>query len=335
MTQSNYDARRKQRRQRARRRKRKRQIISISIFIILIIFVFSKLFSAIKKPKDEAYPALMWYYANEINKDRPKKYYYDPEYISNVALDPLLRMEDEFIVKGSNHLKKADKYAYDAKEIRTYIKKNNYDGDKKIVFLTFDDGPNNTITPQVLDILKKEDVRATFFLVGKSIGDKTAGQVREILRNGNAIATHSFSHDYEYLYPGRVVSPERVYDEIQKTNARLKNILGEDFHSSVFRYPGGEMSWQNTDASNALLESKGIHWIDWNCLVGDAEKKSVRPTTVEGFVNYLDKSLHENKNAKIAVVLAHDATNKQLTVDSLSSIIKYFKDRDYEFGVLK
>ncbi|MCI5642951.1 MAG: polysaccharide deacetylase, partial [Peptoniphilus sp.] len=67
----------------------------------------------------------------------------------------------------------------------------------------------------------------------------------------------------------------------------------------------------------------------------DAEKKSVRPTTVDGFVNYLDKSLHENKNTKIAVVLAHDATNKQLTVDSLRSIIKYFKDRDYEFGVLK
>lgn len=335
MTQSNYDVRRKQRRQRARRRKRKRQIISISIFILLIIFVFSKIFSAIKKPKNEVYPALMWYYANEINKDRPKKYYYDPEYISNVALDPLLRMEDEFIVKGSNHLKKVDKYAYDAKEIRTYIEKNNYNGDKKIVFLTFDDGPNNTITPQVLDILKKEDVRATFFLVGKSIGEKTEERVREILRNGNAIATHSFSHDYEYLYPGRVVSPERVYEEIQKTNVRLKNILGDDFHSNVFRYPGGEMSWSNTDASNALLESKGINWIDWNSLVGDAEKKSVRPTTVDGFVNYLDKSLHENKNTKIAVVLAHDATNKQLTVDSLSSIIKYFKDRDYEFGVLK
>ena len=332
---SNYDKRKKLRRQKARRRKRIRQTISVSIFALIFIFIFSKIFSAINKPKDEISPALMWYYANEINKDRPRKYYYDPEYISNVALDPLLRMEDEFIVKGSNHLKKADKYAYDTKEIRQYIKKNNYGGDKKIVFLTFDDGPNNTITPQVLDILKKENVRATFFLVGKSIGDKTAGQVRKILRNGNAIATHSFSHDYDYLYPGRVVSPERVYEEIAKTNERLKNILGPDFHSSVFRYPGGEMSWQNTEASNDLLESKGIHWIDWNSLVGDAEKKSVRPTTVNGFVSYLDKSLNENKNTKIAVVLAHDAMNKQLTADSLSSVIKYFKDRGYEFGVLK
>lgn len=332
---SNYDKRKKLRRQKARRRKKIRQTISISIFALIFIFIFSKIFHGLRRPSDEISPALMWYYANEINKDRPRKYYYDPEYISNVALDSLLRMEDEFQVKGSNHLKKADKYAYDAKEIRNYIQKNNYEGDKKLVFLTFDDGPNNTITPKVLDILKEEDVRATFFLVGKSIGDKTAGQVRQILRNGNSIATHSFSHEYDYLYPDRVVNPERVYEEIAKTNERLKNILGPDFHSSVFRYPGGQMSWENTDSSNALLESKGIHWIDWNCLIGDAEKKSVRPTTAQGQINYVDKTLHENKNTKIAVVLAHDAMNKQLTADSLSSVIKYFKDKGYEFGVLK
>lgn len=173
------------------------------------------------------------------------------------------------------------------------------------------------------------------FLVGKSIGDKTSQRVREILSNGNAIATHSFSHDYDYLYPNRTVNGTRVYEEIEKTNGRLKNILGDNFHSSVFRYPGGEMSWNNTIASNSLIESNGIHWIDWNCLVGDAERKSVRPTTVEGFVNYLDKSLNQNKNTKIAVVLAHDAKNKQLTADSLRDVIKYFKDRGYEFGILK
>ena len=277
----------------------------------------------------------MWYYTNEIWPDRPKKYFYDSDYISNQALEPFRDIRKEFIVKGSNHLQKVDKYAYDAKEIREYIKKNNYKGDKKIVFLTFDDGPNNVITPQILDILKEEDVRATFFLVGKSIGDKTSQRVREILSNGNAIATHSFSHDYDYLYPNRTVNGTRVYEEIEKTNGRLKNILGDNFHSSVFRYPGGEMSWNNTIASNSLIESNGIHWIDWNCLVGDAERKSVRPTTVEGFVNYLDKSLNQNKNTKIAVVLAHDAKNKQLTADSLRDVIKYFKDRGYEFGILK
>lgn len=336
MTQTSYERKKRLRRQKARRKKRIRQIISVSIFVLILIFIFSKIFSGIKNSKDtEVSPALMWYYTNEIYKDRPRPIFYEKEYISNVALDKLSQMEDEFIVKGSNHLKKVDKYAYDAKKIRDFTVHQNYKGEKKIVFLTFDDGPNNEITPQVLDTLKKENVRATFFLVGKSIGDKTAGRVREILANGNAIATHSFTHDYDYLYPGRTVNVERVYDEIEKTNERLQNILGDDFHSKVFRYPGGEMSWNNTEACNSYLASKDINWIDWNCLVGDAEKKSVRPTTIQGQVEYLDKSLNENKNTKIAVVLSHDAMNKQLTADSLSEVIKYFRDRDYEFGLLK
>lgn len=336
MTQTNYDRRKRLRRQRARRKKRIRQTISISIFVLILIFIFSKIFSGIKNSKDtEVSPALMWYYTNEIYKDRPRPIFYEKEYISNVVLDKLGQMEDEFIVKGSNHLKKVDKYAYDAKKIRDFTVHQNYKGKKKIVFLTFDDGPNNEITPQVLDTLKKENARATFFLVGKSIGDKTAGRIREILANGNAIGTHSFTHDYDYLYPGRTVNVKRVYDEIEKTNERLKNILGDDFHSKVFRYPGGEMSWNNIEACDSYLASKDINWIDWNCLVGDAEKKSVRPTTIQGQIEYLDKSLNENKNTKIAVVLSHDAINKQLTADSLSEVIKYFRDRDYEFGLLK
>ena len=63
--------------------------------------------------------------------------------------------------------------------------------------------------------------------------------------------------------------------------------------------------------------------------------KSVRPTTTAGQIEYLDRSLNKNKNTKIVVVLAHDARNKQLTADSLSEVIKYFRDRDYEFGILK
>lgn len=121
MTQTNYDRRKRLRRQRARRKKRIRQTISISIFVLILIFIFSKIFSGIKNSKDtEVSPALMWYYTNEIYKDRPRPIFYEKEYISNVALDKLCQMEDEFIVKGSNHLKKVDKYAYDTKKIRDF-----------------------------------------------------------------------------------------------------------------------------------------------------------------------------------------------------------------------
>jgi len=320
----------------ARKRKRGRQIISISLLIVIVLFIITRIFSFLNRPKNEGIsPALMWYYTNSISKEIPNNLYYSPEYISNISLKPLKDIEEEYLVPGSNHLKKASSYAYDTKEIREFTKNNNYEGNKKLVFLTFDDGPNTKISPQVLKTLKENNAHATFFLVGKNISEKNIHVVREILSNGNAIATHSFSHDYDYLYPGRVVSPSRVYGEIEKTNSRLKHFLGDNFNSNVFRYPGGEMSWQNTASSNKFLEDRKIHWIDWNSLVGDAEKKSVRPTTTNGFVEYLDNSLNKNKNTKIAVVLLHDAENKQLTADSLPEVIKYFRDRGYEFGVLR
>lgn len=327
---------RNRRRMIARRRKRRRQIISLSLLALIVVIIISKIVSSLNKSDNGGIsPALMWYYTNSISDEIPAKLYYSPEYISNITLKPLKDIEKEYLVKGSNHLAKASKYAYDAKEIRELIRHNNYEGNKKLVFLTFDDGPNTKISPQVLKVLKDNNAHATFFLVGKNISEKDSYILREILKNGNSIATHSFTHDYEYLYPGRVVNSDRVYQEIEKTNARLKKYLGEDFNSNVFRYPGGEMSWKNTAESNAYLEERGIHWIDWNSLVGDAEKKSVRPTTTAGYVEYVDKSLNKNKNTKIAVVLLHDAENKQLTADSLPEVIKYFRDRGYEFGVLR
>lgn len=327
---------RKRRRMIARKRKRRRQIISISLLAIIIIFIITRIFSFLNRSEDDAIsPALMWYYTNTISKEIPEKLYYSPEYLSNISLKPLKDIEKEYIVKGSNHLAKASGYAYDAKEIREFTRNNNYEGNKKLVFLTFDDGPNTTISPQVLKTLKDNNVHATFFLVGRNITEKTSHVLRDILSGGNSIATHSFTHDYEYLYPERIVNSSRVYGEIEKTNVRLKKYLGDNFNSDVFRYPGGEMSWNNTSESNKYLEERGIHWIDWNCLIGDAEKKSVRPTTAAGFVEYVDKTLNKNKNTKIAVVLMHDAENKQLTADSLNEVIKYFRDRNYEFGVLR
>lgn len=331
----NMERRKEQRRRRARKIKRRRQIISISLLVLIIILIFSKLSSCSKKKNMTHSPALMWYYSNATHKRRPYRLFYGADELSNQVLEPIRKFEDEFIVSGSNHLKKVDKFAYDTEEISHFIETDSNDLDKKIVFLTFDDGPNLKITPQILDTLKREGARATFFLVGNSINETHKDVVREILANGNSIATHSFSHDYSYLYPERTVNPNRVLDEINKSNERLREILGDSFHSGVFRYPGGKMSWNNVEASDELLAKNGIHWIDWNTLTGDAQRKSDRPTTPAGQVEYINKTLHKNKKTNIAVVLSHDANNKQLTADALSSVIKYFRDNGYVFGILK
>lgn len=329
------DARRKRRRLRAIKRKRRRQIISLSLLALIIIFIITRIASCSSRKNINHSPALMWYYANVTHKNRPIQLFYGPDELSNQILEPMRKFEDEYIVKGSNHLKKVDKFAYDTETISNFIKNDSNDLDKKVVFLTFDDGPNTKVTPQILDTLKKENARATFFLVGKSINESHRDVLKEMLENGNAIATHSYSHDYSSLYPARSVNSSRILAEINKSNESLKQIFGNNFHSSVFRYPGGEMSWDNVEESNNLLEKNNIHWIDWNTLTGDAQRKSDRPTTTSGQVEYVNKTLNKNRSTNIAVVLSHDAINKQLTADSLSSVIKYFRDNGYEFGILK
>lgn len=243
--------------------------------------------------------------------------------------------EEKEIVKGSNHIKKAADYVYDTKEIREYTRnKKEYDG-KKLVFLTFDDGANHKITPQILDILKEKDAKGTFFVLGKNVNENTKDVLERELEEGHAIAMHSFGHDYAHLYPGRVANKENILSDLEKTDSALKEILGEDFKSGVWRYPGGHMSWKGLEATDEAMEEKGVAWIDWNSLSGDAEPKSRRPETAAGMVEFTEKSLQMSGQTDIAVVLMHDAENKTQTVEALPKIIDYFKDNGYEFGILK
>lgn len=233
-------------------------------------------------------------------------------------------------------------YEYSAKEIRKLSETSGYKG-KKIAFLTFDDGPNHEITPGVLDVLKSKGVHATFFMVGNRIGPETADVVHRVFDEGHSIATHSFSHDYDYLYPDRNPNPDAVIEEYHKTMRALKDILGEDFESKVFRYPGGHLSWreEGLERTDEALANEGVVWIDWNTMNGDAQmewsdnpNEVIRPTNVEEAVHNFDKSTVFTSNPDIAVVLMHDAADKDLTLEALPYLIDHLKEQGYEFGTL-
>lgn len=239
------------------------------------------------------------------------------------------------IAKDSNHINAASKYAYDTKEVRDMMLGNIESDGKKVAFLTFDDGPNNKVTPQVLDVLDKENVPATFFVVGYRVTENVSDVVKRIISDGHGIALHSFNHDYKKLYPGRSGNAQNILEEMNQANDALKNILGKDFNSHVVRFPGGHMSWKNMEGPVETLKNSGMEWVDWNCLVGDGERKSVRPTSVSGQLNYVKSTLEQNTNKDKAVVLMHDAGNKQLTADALPQVIQYLRDSGYSFGILK
>ncbi|WP_180339356.1 polysaccharide deacetylase family protein [Peptoniphilus catoniae] len=333
---------RKKRMQKRRRRMRRRRILA-GLLLLLIVFGISKAIKGfINKPKtisiEGSLPA--WYFGlaydnlNGINYKPPKEYL-NPKDQSLEVYDKATTIV-KTLVPGSNHITMADDYAYDTKTIRSYIRgEAEYEGKDKLVFLTFDDGPNNYVTPKILSILEKNNVHATFFVVGKDVNEHHEDILKKTVLKGNSIALHSFSHVYEDLYPEKKADPDKIIEEAKLSQGRLKNIFGEDFSSNVWRYPGGHMSWDNTVKSDEILKQNGIEWIDWNCMTGDAEPESRRPSSPEEFVTYVDRTLNKNVHNEVAVVLMHDAKNKDHTVDALQSIIDYFKDKDYKFCILK
>ena len=177
---------------------------------------------------------------------------------------------------------------------------------KKVVYLTFDDGPSETVTPQILDTLKAENVHATFFLIGKYIDKNEASKnlVKREVSEGNAVGIHSNSHDYNYLFPKGKINLENCMSDFDKTDKAIKNVLGQDFSTRAIRFPGGLMTWGKNDKSGAAAVEKAInekdwHQIDWNSLSGDAEggQEKCRTISSRSYKNYRQKRKSNNINA--------------------------------------
>ena len=135
--------------------------------------------------------------------------------------------EKEVFYVGTNE--EGQKYTYDAKKVAQKLESYDYSNDgKKIVFLTFDDGTSKTNTPEVLRILRENNVKATFFLTGSNIdnGGQTARDlIKQEFEEGHAIANHSYSHDIKTLYPGRSLDLEAFKADFEKNDKLLKEVL--------------------------------------------------------------------------------------------------------------
>lgn len=229
-----------------------------------------------------------------------------------------------------------DLYADNAKEIENMLNKWNYlreDG-KKIAYLTFDDGPSTEVTQEILETLKSNNIKATFFVLGSNVEKSNTQKelLKEMVMEGHAIGNHGYCHDYSILYPSRVANPTVVMNDMKKSEDAMKSVLGEDFRTSVIRLPGGHMSW-NTKALDPLLEKNGYSCIDWNTLNGDAEGNN---RTVEQLVNRLKGTIRDLAgNDDVLVILMHDTNAKKTTAQSLQEVIDYLKSLGYEFRTLK
>ncbi|MDO4412842.1 polysaccharide deacetylase family protein [Cutibacterium sp.] len=240
----------------------------------------------------------------------------------------------EGLEPGTNHGTAADKYAYPAAVVNEWLSKpSTQPKDKKIVFVTFDDGPTTKFTGEQLDNLEKADARATFFMIAPQLRDVAPDMLSRSLKMGNALALHSYSHDYKYLYHGTAENKaNHIGCDWDWAMAQSRAILGSNYFSSAFRYPGGHMSWTKLDQADDALAKRGAAWIDWNAMSGDADAE--RPTTVAGYLEMVKKTINESDNPNVVVILNHDTYGKQMTVDAMPSILKWLKSEGYEFGVI-
>ena len=200
---------------------------------------------------------------------------------------------------------------------------NIYHSDTKRVFLTFDDGPSKTVTPVVLDTLKKENIKATFFLLGSRV-ELNPELVKREYNEGHYLASHGYSHVYSQIY----ASPQSVIDEYNRSVTAIRNAIGDQqYNPHLFRFPGGYWGGKYAEvkkqAKQLLYENDILH-IDWNALTSDAAGAK----TTEQFIAELEKTVPKHNSV---VVLMHDAGNKQATANALPTIIKYFRDRGFEF----
>lgn len=196
---------------------------------------------------------------------------------------------------------------------------------EKIVYLTFDDGPS-VCTDQILNILRQERVKATFFVTAQFT--PYLNRMAAIAKDGHEVAIHTYSHNFK-IYK----SIDSYFADLNKLNDLIEKYTGK--RARIMRFPGGSSNSiyrkYNSDPKFmdrlcvALLDS-GYQFVDWNLDSGDARGNNI---AADRLVRSACGSRHN-----IQCLLMHDTGAKRTTVTALPQIIRYFKQHGYEFGVL-
>lgn len=233
-------------------------------------------------------------------------------------------------VKGKVDTKKAGSYEliYQVKDNagNSILKKRRVDvlkkGQKGTIYLTFDDGPRMGTTNVILDILKEEGIKATFFVTNQGPDELIKREYEE----GHTVGLHTASHNYSFLYS----SKENYFSDLYSVFDRVKKITGKE--SRVIRFPGGSSNtisrrYQVGIMSELTKEvlNRNFKYYDWNLNSRDTD----------GLTNSQDISSYVTSNLsleRVNIVLMHDI--KPYTRDALKSIIEYGKQNGYHFEAI-
>lgn len=194
------------------------------------------------------------------------------------------------------------------------------DCENKTVYLTFDDGPAGKITNCILDILKENEVNATFFLIGEQIKCQE-DLVKRIYDEGNSIGLHSMTHKKNSLY----CSNEHFLKEMLDTQKLINTVI--PIEPKILRFPFGcnNNSYRISQSMVDLLHENNLRIYDWNTDSGDGANPNLDPCRMV-------KNSKSNKDR--VILLMHCGYQSKNSVKALPDIIKYYKDNGYEFKTI-
>lgn len=188
----------------------------------------------------------------------------------------------------------------------------------KVIYLTFDDGPG-PYTRQLLEVLKKHDVKATFFVVG---GDNPE-LLREICEDGHSIGIHTMCHDYEKIYS----SPEAFFEDLLGEQELIYTQTG--IRTTLMRFPGGSSNTISRRFHKGIMttlteavQNAGFRYFDWNVDSDDAGRAHTAEKVLENVTDGVQAH-------RVSVVLQHDI--HPYSVDAVEDIILWGLENGYRF----
>lgn len=195
-----------------------------------------------------------------------------------------------------------------------------------VIYLTFDDGPSLDITPKLLDILKEENVKATFFILNYDKNKEVL--VKRIVQEGHSIGIHGFSHNYSQVYS----SVDTYMENITKLEEKI--LVSTGVNTKITRFPGGSSNTVSKSYSSGIMTiltskvlEEGYRYFDWNVASGDSGDVKTAP----GVYNNVTKRLSKNKPN---MVLMHDFSGNTKTLNAIRDIIQYGKNNGYTFEAI-
>lgn len=195
---------------------------------------------------------------------------------------------------------------------------------KKMLALTFDDGPNSVNTEKILDLLEQYDAKATFFICGENLDIETRSVFQEAIQLGCEIGNHTFSHKNM-----TALSEKELLEEIRKTNEKIAFHSGTDYQCKLYRPPYGliDAEVMNTLYDNGI-RMHSIHWssdsMDWDYQDRYADQLISREDAIEGAFETIVSQTKEG-----TVILMHDVHS--ITPDILKLVLEKYTAEGYSF----